>query len=639
KANMGDEERVAVCERCETPVEKKDLEQWFFKITKYADRLLEDLKKIDWSEKVVNAQRNWIGKSEGIVLKFETETGSPIEVFTTRPDTFHGVTFIAISVYHPFLKSVKNLSTDVLEFVNKSKIKNKISKIDKGQEVSGVFTGHFVKHPGTGEKLPIWVADYVLMEYGEGAVMGVPAHDERDLRFAKKYDLPVKEIELENIEKVFEELEKKGIGKRKTNYHLRDWLISRQRYWGAPIPMINCPKCGWQPVSEKDLPVILPYIENFKPLGTHSAGHSTMSSDRIGSGQAVGPLAQDKDFVNTKCPNCQGPAKRETDVCDTFLDSSWYYLRYPSSSFDTVPFDKEITEKWLPVNMYIGGAEHSVLHLLYSRFIWKVLYDLGYLNFSSEARPGSAWDEPFPKFRAHGLLIKDGVKMSKSKGNIVNPDDYIVKFGTDILRCYLMFSGPFEQGGDFRDSGIEGMERFLKRVGRLINHQLERESDKKIVPRKNLDFAMNRAIKEVTEDVENLRYNTAIAHVMEYVNQISNIKYQISNIYLKTLILLLAPFAPFYAEEWWSMLGGDFSVHTQKWPEYDPKKVVFDTVTVAVQINGKTRDTIEIEGSKTEDQEFVEDEARKSLRIQKYLEGSQIKKVIYVPGKIINFVF
>ncbi|KKR76137.1 MAG: leucyl-tRNA ligase, partial [Candidatus Levybacteria bacterium GW2011_GWA2_40_8] len=632
--------------------------------TKYADRLLEDLKKIDWSGKVVTAQRNWIGKSEGIVLKFETDMGDPIEIFTTRPDTFHGVTFIAISSRHPLLKTVKNLKNDVLEFVENSKVKTQKSNFGVEKEVSGVFTGYFAKHPLTGEKLPIWVANYVLLEYGEGAVMGVPAHDDRDLRFAKKYDLPVKEIKLPDINEAFMELKKKGIGKRKTNYHLRDWLISRQRYWGAPIPMINCPKCarlpdgqGWQPVPEADLPVTLPLIENFKPLGIHSTDSAELSRSPSSGQAGEAPLAQDKEFVNTKCPNCDGPAKRETDVCDTFLDSSWYYLRYPSSTFNTVPFDEKLTEKWLPVNMYIGGAEHSVLHLLYARFITKALFDLKFVSF----------DEPFPKFRAHGLLIKEGSKMSKSKGNIVNPDDYIVKFGADTLRCYLMFSGPFEQGGDFRDSGIEGMERFIKRVGRLMNYQLGRKDAKKFghsaelsrslrkpvrssaheivshddrgaATSNGLDRAMNRAIKEITEDIENLRYNTAIAHIMEFVNELNKEKGKLDNIYLENLTLLLAPFAPFYGEEWWNMLGKNFSVHFQSWPEYDPEKVVFDVVVVAVQINGKIRDTIEVENSKAKDQKYVEDEARGSLKIQKYLEGSDIEKVIYVEGKIINFV-
>src|SRR3990167_4993144 len=415
--------------------------------------------------------------------------------------------------------------------------------------------------------------------------------------------------------------------------------------------MIFCDKCarlpssrgeasggqGWQAVPEEDLPVILPYIKNFKPLGIHSR-HSAELSRSPSSGQAgEAPLAQDKEFVNTKCPNCDGPAKRETDVCDTFLDSSWYYLRYPSSTFNTVPFDEKLTEKWLPVNMYIGGAEHSVLHLLYARFITKALFDLKFLSF----------DEPFPKFRAHGLLIKEGSKMSKSKGNIVNPDDYIMKFGADILRCYLMFSGPFEQGGDFRDSGIEGMERFIKRVGRLMNYQLCRKDAKKFghsaelsrsLRNKSLDRAMNRAIKEITEDIENLRYNTAIAHIMEFVNELNKEKDKLDNIYLENLTLLLAPFAPFYSEEWWSMLEKSFSVHSQSWPEYDPEKVVFDMVVVAVQINGKIRDTIEVENSKVKDQKHVEDEVKKSLKVQKYLEGSGIKKVIYVEGKIINFV-
>ena len=454
---------------------------------------------------------------------------------------------------------------------------------------------------------------------------------------------------------------KKGFAKKASHYHLRDWLISRQRYWGAPIPMVYCPKDGWQPVAEEDLPVLLPYIENFKPLGT-----------------GVAPLAQDEKFVNAKCPVCQGSAKRETDVCDTFLDSSWYFLRYPVSNFDSVPFastawkskiknqnSKAIGNlkleignsakraRWLPVPMYIGGAEHSVLHLLYSRFITKVLFDQKLIDF----------DEPFTKFRAHGLLIKDGAKMSKSRGNVINPDNYIKRFGADTLRCYLMFLGPFNMGGDFRDSGIEGMERFLKRVRRLVESNLasalrqaqgkKNQSGKKSAknyPNLENEKSINRAIKEVGEDVENLRYNTALAKIMELVNDLIASKDTIDPKYLRTLLILLGPFAPYLSEELWERLrlsgintdettdSRRLSVHVQKWPEFDQTKLEEEDVNIAVQVNGKLRAVLKVENSNLKVQSYVEDKARADQKISKYLEGKQVKKVIYVPGKIINFV-
>ena len=788
KTVLADEQVISgECERCGNKVEIRQLEQWFFKITDYAERLLNDLSKIDWSEKVVNAQRNWIGRSEGLVLTFETDMGSPIKVFTTRPDTFHGVTFIAISVHHPILNSVKNLSNDVLEFINKLKTNEKKAKNREQKEVSGVFSGYYVTHPATGTKLPIWITDYVLKEYGEGAVMGVPAHDERDYIFAKKYDLPIKpviealfsqydgvggikkdqpfvereaikaivkhwsedkylvlkwkkvawgtwitggvekgqtpeeaaiseikeetgylhpvlkktllrshsrfyhvpkaenrfahfhnfyfeladgekkeisnkekeihevkwlsEAEIESfltpedhiyawktllgeiksyegagiianskelngllvpdeMQKVIDWLVKKGIGEKKVHYHLRDWLISRQRYWGAPIPMIYCQKDGWQAVPEKELPVVLPHIKNFKPLGT-----------------GVAPLAQDENFVKTKCPKCGEEARRETDVCDTFLDSSWYFLRYPSAHLDNIAFDPLLIQKWLPVNMYTGGAEHSVLHLLYSRFITKVLFDLKLVSF----------DEPFPKFRAHGLLIKDGAKMSKSKGNIVNPDDYIVKFGADTLRCYLMFSGPFEQGGDFRDSGIEGMNRFLKRVWVLANKQLDVSSAKGSEAEKNLDHEMNKTIKGVIKDIENLHYNTALSKIMIYTNELTK-HGQFENKYLETLLLLLAPFAPFMTEELWQKMGKKPSIHLASWPSFDEAKTRSEEVTIAVQINGKVRSLINISQSEASSQDLIEAKAKEDPKIIKHLEEKSVKKVIYVPGKVINFV-
>ncbi len=632
------------CERCSSKVEKKELEQWFFKITDYSDKLLEGLDRIDWTEKVKIAQKNWIGKSDGAIISFKTELGSVIEVFTTRPDTLFGATFLVLSPQHPFIKSnLDKLDQNIKEYIN---ITLEKSEIDLEKEKTGVFSGFYAINPATQEKIPVWIGDYVLMGYGTGAIMAVPAHDERDFEFAKKYELPIKyvlampegaESNLEcythrgqiidsgdwsgwdsafDFHKIISWLEEKGIGKKETHYHLRDWLISRQRYWGAPIPMIHCEKCGWQPVPEADLPVVLPYVDEFKPLGT-----------------GVAPLAQDPEFVNVNCPNCGGPAKRETDVCDTFLDSSWYFLRYPSTEFENKPFDDSITKKWLPVNMYIGGAEHSVLHLLYSRFITKVLFDQKLLDF----------DEPFSKFRAHGLLIKDGAKMSKSKGNVVNPDEYINKYGADTLRSYLMFLGPYDQGGDFRDSGIEGMERFLRRVRKFVETNLASENQSKnesanILTDSKIEKIFSKAVKGVGNDVENLRYNTALAKIMELVNDLNASKSSISPEYLKKLVIMLSPFAPYLTEELWEMLGGKDSVHAQSWPEFDESALKEDEFKIAVQVGGKLRGLISISSDEVDDQEKVESSARNDSRIAAYLEAVRIVKVIYIRGKILNFV-
>ena len=627
------------CERCNTVVEKKELEQWFFKITNYSDKLLEGLDRIDWTERVKLAQRNWIGKSEGARIKFEIEGENSIEVFTTRPDTLFGATFLVLSPGHPFLKErFEKLDQNVKEYINNSSEK---AEIDLEKEKTGVFSGFYAINPVNKAKIPVWVADYVLMGYGTGAIMAVPAHDERDFDFAKKYELEIKFVlatpeaagekgecysnrgELINsgewtglnsekdFHKILASIEEMGIGKKETTYHLRDWLISRQRYWGAPIPMVKCEKDGWQPVEESKLPVLLPYIENFRPLGT-----------------GVSPLAQDQDFVNTKCPKCGGPAKRETDVADTFLDSSWYFLRYPSTDFNDKAFDEARTKKWLPVNSYIGGAEHSVLHLLYSRFVTKVLFDQKLIDF----------DEPFTKFRAHGLIIKDGAKMSKSRGNVVNPDEYIAKYGADTLRCYLMFLGPFDQGGDFRDSGIEGMERFLKRVRKLVTDNLasDNHSEDPSANNLSLDKSMNKMIMGVGEDTQNLRYNTAMAKIMEYVNDLTSSREEISKNHLEKLALALAPYAPYLSEELWEALGHTDSIHIQPWPEFDKELVVEVNAKFAIQVNGKLRDIIEAKSDAS--QQEIEVLAKESKKVQPHLEGKEIKKVIFVKGKILSFV-
>lgn len=681
------------CERCGTEVEKKDLEQWFFRITDYAQRLLGNIEDLNWTERVKIAQRNWIGKSEGAEIGFRVEglgDSFDLRVFTTRPDTLYGATFVVVSPEHKLITQllaesrIKNQElSEVEKYIKEAKSKSDIERTAEGREKTGVFSGLYAINPVNNKTLPVWVADYVLSSYGTGAIMAVPAHDQRDFEFAKKYDLDIiaviKDKDISNgdvkmtealsgsgtimgsdswdgfhvpqdISKVIDDLEARGLGTRKVNFHLRDWLISRQRYWGPPIPMIYCESCfknnkgereemlGWYTEKEENLPVLLPDVEDWKPMGTGKA-----------------PLANHPEFYEVKCPECGAGATRETDVSDTFLDSAWYFLRYPNlnqkpktknqkeeaniTDLETKPFDTERTKKWLPVNMYIGGAEHSVLHLLYSRFITMALKDLGHLDF----------EEPFSKFYAHGLIIKDGAKMSKSKGNVVVPDEYIVKYGADSLRTYLMFIGPYSDGGDFRDSGIEGIFRFLKRVWRLIDsvvsnkQQVASENSEQAtsyqLPATELESVMHKTIKGVSEDLENLRYNTAIAKLMEYYNALNSFytKYKILDTkYCKSYLLLLAPFAPHLTEEIWFRMGNKDSIHLSGWPQFDTAMLVSDTVTIVVQVNGKRRGEFKIENATLKTEKKII-ELAKSVA-SKYIEGVDIKKEIYIPGKIVNFV-
>ncbi|MBI4089256.1 MAG: leucine--tRNA ligase [Candidatus Levybacteria bacterium] len=668
KTVLSDEQVIdGCCERCNSVVEKRDLEQWFFKITKYADRLLSGLSKIDWVEKVKTAQRNWIGKSEGALIKFKIDDSphgeaglgfknKEIEVFTTRPDTLFGATFLVISpeLAQKWLSVGRKAPEKVKSYVQNSLKLADMDRSKEDREKTGVFTGIYAINPANQEKMPVWIADFIIGSYGTGAVFA-DAHDERDFEFAKKYKIPLKptlktgnrdlDEKIINLEmcftgdgilfdsgefsgltsaearkKIVAWLNEKAQAKQQVNYHLRDWLISRQRYWGPPIPMIYCEKCQWQPVPEKDLPVLLPYIKDYKPMGTGKS-----------------PLANHPEFYKTNCPKCNGAAKRETDVSDTFLDSAWYFLRYVSTDIDNTAFDAKRVKKWLPVNMYIGGVEHSVLHLLYSRFMTMVLSDLGLISF----------EEPFTKFRAHGLIIKDGAKMSKSKGNVVIPDEYIRKFGADTVRSYLMFAGPFEMGGDFRDTGIEGTHRFVKRIWRLVSSikQQVLSMDKK-GENSDLDRLMHKTIKAVTEDIEKLNYNTAIAHLMEYYNELSAFytKYKILNAkYCKTLVLLFAPFAPHISEELYQLLnenkaGKFLSIHNSSWPQYDPRFLEASQFMVVVQVNGKLRGNIIVDKEILNNQVRIEELVRQNQRVMRYLEGKQIRKVIYVEGRVINFV-
>jgi leucyl-tRNA synthetase len=859
---------VGACERCETPVVKKELEQWFFKITKYAEKLLKNLDKIDWSEKVKIAQRNWIGESEGALINFEIAggvapsyvllhgfTGSPnanffpwlkkelekrgakvfvpalpntdnpsipeqvefvlknaefnentvllghslgsvvglkviekldhpikrfvsaagflelkfkdhsrpfeksfdwkfdferikknvrtimilrdssddvvpeiqadkiqqaiggeiidfkaednhicgevepvvlknciglIKVFTTRPDTLFGATYMVLGSEHSLVENLKSQITNykqVADYVKKTKNKSEAERIEEGKEKTGVeLKGIKAINPANNEEIPVWVADYVLSDVGAGAIMAVPAHDQRDYEFAKKFNLPLIPVIKPNITtsqvvRVGNAYEGRGVlinsgkfngmdsekakwgivefvgGEKKTQYRLRDWLISRQRYWGPPMPVIFCENCkklaesyksykskrsyrsynqgelenpGWIAVPGKDLPVKLPYVKDFRPK---SKGES--------------PLSSVKEFYETKCPKCGGKARRETDVSDTFLDSAWYYLRYPSirsARAGTIPWDSTITKKWLPAGMYIGGAEHAVLHLLYVRFLAMALKDMGYLHF----------EEPFPKFRAHGLLISEGAKMSKSKGNVVNPDEYIKKFGADALRMYLMFLAPFEQGGDFRDAGILGITRFLERVWKLFHSRINtnigtnntnniRAISGQISEHSRI---VHRTIKKVTEDIENFRYNTAISALMILLNEMEkHPQLPITNYQL--LLKLLAPFAPHLAEEIWQQLisasisqnqrkSAFESIHREPWPKYDLKLIKEETFMLIIQINGKVRDQIEV--NKIITQKEAEALVFERERVKMYLNGKKPKKIIFVPSRLVNIV-
>lgn len=705
KTVLSDEQVIkGLCERCSSQVEKKDLEQWFFKITNYAERLLNNIKSLNWTEKVKIAQENWIGRSEGATITFSISNSDlSLDVFTTRPDTLYGATFLVISPEHPIIASllnsefkIKNLKfKEIEEYVNKSKAKTEEERAGEDKEKSGIFSGVYAINPANSKQIPIWIADYVLMSYGTGAIMAVPAHDSRDYAFAKKYQLPIVQV-IENMDdpassdpsqgpyigegrvinsegwddyyvpaamgKIIEDLKKQKLGKKTVNYHLRDWLISRQRYWGAPIPMIFCQACydkgssyftteeaqknlatsnfksqilsstassaGWYPVPEDELPVLLPRIDDYKPLGTGRA-----------------PLASHPEFYKTHCPECGEEAIRETDVCDTFLDSAWYFFRYISTDKELTAFDIDRARKWLPITIYIGGAEHSVLHLLYSRFMTMFLHDLHMISF----------EEPFSRFFAHGLLIKEGAKMSKSKGNVIIPDEYIQKYGADTLRSYLMFLGPFSQGGDFYDTGIEGMNRFLKRVWKLLSQSLIENSQLKI---ENMSSArvMHKTIKKVTEEVEALRYNTAIASLMEWYNYLNatlkehNEKLSLEEV--SVFLKLLAPFAPHMTEELWqtlvsgkkadsksSIVNRQFSsIHLSSWPEYDLKLLEEESITIIVQINGKLRGNLIVDRSKTSDQAHIEQAVQDDLSLQKYFVGKSVQKIVYVSGKVINFV-
>ena len=626
------------CERCGTAVEKRQMKQWFFAITKYAQKLLDNLDTIDWSDITKAAQRRWIGRSEGGEIVFGIEgLDEKLVVFTTRPDTLWGATYMVLAPEHALVEKITapKQQDAVKDYVKASIIKSSIEREDASREKTGVFTGTYAINPVNKEKIPIWVADYVLMGYGTGAIMAVPAHDTRDFEFATQFDLPIIEVispdgkthdlkeaytgegnlinsgsfDGENsknaIAKVIAWLAGKDLAEAKVNYRLHDWCVSRQRYWGPPIPMIHCETCGTVPVPDDQLPVLLPEIDNFEPDG---------------SGQS--PLERVESFVHTTCPKCGGKARRETDVNDNFLDSAFYFFRYPSTSLDDRMMHPELTKKWLPVDMYIGGNEHAVLHLMYTRFITMAFKDMGLIGF----------EEPFKVFRAHGLLIKDGAKMSKSKGNIVNPDDFFDDYGADTFRTYLMFLGPYTEGGDFRDAGIIGVRRFIERVWRYLDEN--DFADEKVTNPELLNL-MHKTIRKVTLDIENLRYNTAIAALMEYVNALYKVDVFLRPL-AEVLLKLAAPFMPYVTHELWEKMGNAGMIVDSSWPSYDESLIREETVEIVIQVNGKVRSRVHMPVDSSEDN--VISASEENERTAEWLKGKQIIKKIYVKNKLVNFV-
>ncbi|MFC1992537.1 leucine--tRNA ligase [Chloroflexota bacterium] len=640
------------CDRCSAAVTRRDLEQWFFRITKYADELME-YDGIDWPERIKIMQRNWVGKSVGVEISFALDhpgvEEKEIRVFTTRPDTTFGVTFMVLAPEHPLVAklTVPERKAEVKEYVERARRQTEIERLSTEKEKDGVFTGAYVTNRLNGEPVPIWIADYVLLGYGTGAVMGVPAHDERDFAFVKKYNLPIRVViappgwqrgELEEayveegimvnsgqfdglpsqrgLEAVSDFMEEKGYGKRTVTYRLRDWLISRQRYWGAPIPMVYCPDCGVVPVPEKDLPVLLPEDAEFKPTGES-------------------PLKYNEQFVNTTCPRCSAPAKRETDTMDTFMCSSWYFLRYASPDCDSAPFDDRM-KYWLPVDLYTGGAEHAVMHLFYARFFIKAIRDMGLVDFG----------EPFTRLFNQGIIITQKQKMSKSRGNVITPDDYVSELGADTVRAYLMFVAPWEQGGEWNDSGISGISRWVKRLWRLVLEGYSQgggvDSAVRQQAEKELYRFVHQTIKRVTEDLEGIQFNTMIASLMELTNYLAKVK-ETGDVAdsswteaVDILVLLLAPTVPHLAEELWQRTGHDYSVHNQSWPQWDEKLAEEEEITLVVQINGKLRDRVVVPVSITEDE--AKQLAVERQRVKAYLEGVEVIKMIYVPGRLVNFV-
>ena len=632
------------CERCKTPVIQKKMKQWFFKITAYADELLKDIDKLNWPEKTKKIQKNWIGKSHGSLITFDIDNGMKLEAFTTRADTLYGLSYVVIAPEHPAVpKLTKPEQKEAVEkyVADAAKLKE-IDRMSDSRERTGVFTGSYATNPVDGRKVPVWVADYVIATYGTGFVMAVPAHDERDYDFATKYNLPITRVIVdkdgkeqplpfcehgklinsqefsgmtteEAIPAIVGKLEKTGYGKLTTMFRLRDWLISRQRYWGAPIPIIHCPHCGAVAVPESDLPVRLPENVEFRPDGES-------------------PLKRCAEFMHTKCPKCGADAERDPDTMDTFVDSSWYFLRYPDNKNDKEAFNKEKINKMLPVDKYVGGQEHATMHLLYARFFTKALRDMGYLDF----------DEPFLSLVHQGMILgPDGQKMSKSKGNTINPDDSISKYGSDVFRMFLEFAFAYTDGGPWNENGVESMARFVKRVETLVDKTLALSEGKTEIgsAEKKLDFVRNTTIQSMTRDMDLFQFNTSLARMMEYLNALND--YMTENVNkaflldcVKTFVVLLSPFAPHLAEELWEKMGGTYSVFNQEWPKVNEAALVQDTMKIVIQTNGKLRGTFEV--AKSTDKDTIIQMAKD--QIKDFLADKTVIKEIYVPSKLVNLV-
>lgn len=640
---------AGLCWRCGNEVEKKALKQWFFKITDYADRLAADLDSLDWSDALKNMQRNWIGRSQGAVISFAFENSEKtLQIFTTRPETIFGATFMVVAPEHPILKEITADSRKeaVEAYVKQAQAKSDVERQETTREKTGEFTGAYVLNPINQERIPVWVSDYVLYGYGTGAIMAVPAHDERDWHFAGHFDLPILRVvkndepdghctsgegvmqhsgiynglpTSEARERIVSDLEKQGAGKERINYKIRDWLISRQRYWGAPIPIIHCPKDGPVAVPDDQLPVVLPDMKSFEP-----------------SGDGRSPLARVPEFMNTTCPTCGGPAERETDTMDGFACSSWYMWRFIDPHNTQHAFDPDKLAYWAPVDDYIGGAEHAVMHLLYVRMWTKVMYDAGILDF----------DEPIKSLRNHGMILApDGQKMSKSKGNTIEPDGLIEQgYGADAIRIMELFIGPWNQAANWSVEGLGGAFRFLQRIWALTQEYLERGENDAAADDFALQVATHQTIHRVTKDMKEMGYNTAIAGLMEYVNELYKLKTTIRfeqapdrwASAITALLQLLAPFAPHIAEELWQQLGNKDSIHVSSWPIHDPWILDSKTMLIIVQVNGKVRAKLEIASDASE--EAILAAAKADVRVANHLAGSEPKKSIYVPNKLVSFV-
>ena len=641
------------CERCETAITRRDLEQWFLRITAYADQLLDFRGLKEWPEKILSMQRNWVGRSEGVEISFDISRydleEQEIRTFTTRIDTIFGVTFMVLAPEHPLVRKLttEERRSEVETYVDQARRQTEVERLATGKEKSGVFLGTYVTNHLNGEQVPVFIADYALMGYGTGAVMGVPAHDQRDFEFARKYGLQIKVViappdwDGSELKEAYEDegvvvnssqfdglpsgpgmagiadfVESRGWGARTVSYRLRDWLISRQRYWGTPIPMIYCDSCGTVPVPEEDLPVLLPPDAEFKPTGES-------------------PLALDQAFVNTPCPHCGGGARRETDTMDTFVDSSWYMERFISPGYAEGPFDPRALREWMPVDQYTGGAEHAVMHLLYARFFTKALRDIGVLEF----------DEPFLRLFNQGIILgEDHEKMSKSRGNVVNPDEYVDSLGADSVRCFLMFLGPWDQGGPWSTSGINGVARWLNRVWELCQH------DPSALPDTPADDTTTRAtlralhqtIEKCYADLEKFKFNTAIAALMEFSNELSRVWNEGSvgpatwRECTEKFLLMLAPFAPHVAEELWERAGHPFSVHGQLFPQWDPELAAEEIITLVLQVNGRLRDRLAVPA------DISEEEAKRlalaSPKVQAFINNKAVDRTVYVPGRLVNVV-